>query len=456
MGLDADGLNKLFMNGDNKFGAATQPLLIYNNVESAYGFIATASSEITAGTAISVRVKVSDGAVANIYLVDMSDDTHESILSIDRRVSYWYDADGNVCAKDPTSKDFDKNSDILLTLEKNGLYSSKTASGYYANLKAYPEYGKETDLLVAEGGVEYDYNSYWNNDGVDGIAYYYANGKYYADSAKTIVVKDFSELEVPTRYDAAEKKDLSVTVTDTGDAWKTVTFYVMAGAEAKSYRLEVWSGSRDGKTTSAQGSYVLFDTNTAGSLDDTSYGSLTQNAFDYLVSAENFEDEDALIEAYKANKKLMYNAYSFYDDAKFLRYNADIDENEVENSYDDYDSTSESYSEILSYLYYENAKNNSIAIFANYKQNDVTVAVDVVEEEIEDTTTEEETDEADLNLGMLISSLAVAGVLVAVLIILGVRKAIKWNKKRAAAAARSYHKPVKKAKADKKNESEND
>ena len=456
MGLDEAGLNKLFKNGENTFGSATKPLLIYNNEKSAYGFIANSASEISAATAISVRVKVSAGATANVYLVDMSDDTHESVLSIDRRVSYWYDADGNVCSKDPASEDFDKNSDVLLTLEKNGLYSSKTASGYYANLKAYPEYGTGKDLLVAEGGVEYNYNSYWNNDGVDGIAYYYKNGAYYADSAKTVPVKDFSELNVPTRYDAVGEKDLSVTVTDTNGAWKTVTFYVMAGSEPKNYRLEVWSGSRDGKTQSEAGSYVLFDTNTAGNLAEDSFKTLTQDAFDYLVSAGNYEDEDALIEAYKLGGKLMYNAYSFYDDAKFLRYNSDLDENEVENSYDDYDPTADTYAEVLSYLYYENAKNNTVSIFANFARNDMTVPVDVVEDENETDTPEEETPETDLNLGMLISSLAVAGVLVAVLVIIGVRKAIKWNKKRAASAARTVRKPAKKEKAEKKDESAND
>ena len=154
-------------------------------------------------------------------------------------------------------------------------------------------------------------------------------------------------------------------------------------------------------------------------------------------------------EALKESGNLMYTAYSFYDDAKFLRYNSSLDENEIGNKYDDYDSTSASYYETMSYLYYENSDLNAISVFANYTQNDVTVPVDVVEDTTtEDTTVEEEGDGSELNLGMLISSLAVAGVLVAVLIIIGVRKALKIAKKKAAQAARPVRvkpeKPVKK------------
>ena len=432
---------------NNVFGNATQPLVIYNKEESAYGFIANSASAISGYSAISVRVKVSEGAIAYVYLADMDDANHSSILSIDRRVSYWYDANGNVCSVDPTSEEFDKKQHIVLELQENGLYQAKDGGDYYANLKAYTEKDAAGNLLVAEGGVEYNYNSHWNNEGVDGIAYYYADGKYYADAAKKVLVKDFSEYGdngIPTRYDAMDGKDLSVKVTDTKGEWKTVTFYVAAGADTKNYRLEVWSGSRDGLEKSAADSYVLFDTNTAGSLDASSFATLTQNAFDYLVDAENFEDEDALTEAYKANGKLVYNAYSFYDDAKFLRYNKDLDENEVENSYDDYDSTAASYAEIISYFFYENTKFNAVSVFANYTQNDVTVPVDVVEDEHDhDHDTEEDTtSESDLDLGMLISSLAVAGVLVAVLVLVGVRKLVKVQK------APKIRKPAKKVKKD--------
>lgn len=458
MGLDQAKMTALFKDGNKSYGEATQPLLIYNKEAGAYGFISTKSSSISAYTAISVRVKVSAGATATVYLVDTSDN---SVLSIDRRVSYWYDKDGNVCKADPTSADF-KKSDIVLELQDNGLWQAPNGGDYYANLKAYPQYGVG-DLLVAEGGVSYDYTSHWNDEGEDGIAFYYEGGKYYADRAKTVIVKDFSEKNIPTRYDAAEKKELAVTVGDTNGEWVTVTFYVGAGSAAKNYRLEVWSGDRYGKIPNPAGSYVMFDTNTAGSLAAESYNTLTQGAFDHLVTETDnsgnlvYENEEALKEALKNSGKLMYTAYSFYDDAKFLRYNANADENKAGSSYDDYDSTSDSYKEVLSYLYYENATNNAISVFANFTQNDVNVPVDVVEDDsTEDTTPEEEATESNLDLGMLISSLAVAGVLVAVLAIIGIRKAVKWSKKKAAQVVKPVRvkptKPVKPVKEEKKDE----
>ena len=413
-------------------GNSTQPLLIYNNEESAYGFIANTKYSITGYTAISVRVKVSADANAYVYLVDMDDDTHETILSIDRRVSYWYDKDGNVCNGDPA----EKTTEVVLELKSNGLYQAKDGGAYYANLKAYTEQDTNGNLLVSKDGVKYNYNKTLNNEGMDGIAFYAKDGKYYADAAKTIEVKDFSEANVPTRYTASEAKELFVTVGDTEGEWKTVTFFVAAGSTAKNYRLEVWSGSRDGSEKNPAGSYVMFDTNTAGSLDATSYTTLTDLAIEYLA-----DKAGKTVEEYKKSGAVIYNAYSFYDDGKFLRYNADLDENEVGNSYDDYDSTSATYTEVLSYLFYQNDAMNAVTIFANFTQNDVTVAADVVEEEVEDNTTEDTTTEGETNWGLLISSLAVAGVLVAVLVMVGVRKFVKWGKKAAVVA-----KPVKAAK----------
>ena len=133
MKLDAAGLAGLFKDGNKSYGEATQPLLIYNKEAGAYGFISTKSSSISAYTAISVRVKVSAGATATVYLVDTSDN---SVLSIDRRVSYWYDKDGNVCKADPNSADF-KKSVIVLELQDNGLWQAPNGGDYYANLKAY-------------------------------------------------------------------------------------------------------------------------------------------------------------------------------------------------------------------------------------------------------------------------------------------------------------------------------
>ncbi len=460
-GKDEDGLKKAKEELETLFGNATQPLLIYNeykvynekkasyeDVEPySYGFISTNPTTISSYQEISVRVKVSKDATAYVYLIDMDDDSRESALSIGRRISYWYDKDGNVCKVDPTSDDFNKKTDIVLELQSNGLYTLKGQAGYYANLQAYPQYAeKNGNLLVAEGGVEYAYTNAWNGVGVDGVAFYYADGKYYADPAKTIEVKDFSEVpesfKLAPRYEAVEgknAKDLVVSVGDTNGEWKTITFYIGADSDsAKNYRLEVWSGTRDGKEPNPAGSYVMFDSCSTSTLEEASYNTLAQNAFDYLMETNNYKDEEDLKKNYK---DLMYNAYSFYDDAKFLRYDSSLDENNVGNKYDDYDPTASTYAEVLSFLRYENTVYNNIYVFANFTQNEKTVPVDVdPEEDTDNSTEEEETPEADLDWGLLISSLAVAGVLVAVLIIIGVRKAVKWSKKKAAALSRPRRK----------------
>ncbi|MBQ2740623.1 MAG: hypothetical protein IJF39_03260 [Clostridia bacterium] len=449
-------------------GNATQPLLIYNKEESAYGFISINPDTVSDYREISVRVKVSAGAVANVYLIDMDDDSRENTLSIGRRISYWYDKDGNVCKVDPTSEDFIKKTDVVLELQSNGLYTAKGIEGYYANLQAYPQYVADAterltngkDLLVAEGGVEYAYTNAWNGVGLDGVAFYYANGKYYADPAKTVEVKDFSEVDGLTpRYTAVADKDLMVSVGNTNGEWKTITFYLGADSDTeKNFRLEVWSGSRDGETKNPAGSYVMFDTCNAATLDEATFGSLAQDAFDYLLTLTDdqgnllYADEDALKEALKANGNLTYNAYSFYDDAKFLRYDGSLDENKVGNKYDDYDSTSEEYAETLSYLYYENADYNLIKVFANFTQNEKNVPVDVDPEEDETPSTpDEEVEPDETNWGLLISSLAVAGVLVAVLVIIGVRKTVKWSKKKAAERSRPRRKFAKAKKPEAKN-----
>jgi hypothetical protein len=418
---------------------------------------------------VSVRVKVSEGATAYVYLIDMDDTSRESTLSIGRRISYWYDKDGNVCKVDPTSDDFVKKTDVVLELQSNGLYTAKGLEGYYANLQAYPQYVADAterltngkDLLVAEGGVEYAYTNAWNGVGLDGVAFYYADGKYYADPAKTIEVKDFSEVEGLTpRYEAVADKNLMVSVGNTNGEWKTVTFYLGVNIDfKKNFRLEVWSGSRDGEKKNPAGSYVMFDTCSTSTLSDATFNTLAQDAFDYLLETKTdkdgklFADEDALKEELKKDGTLMYNAYSFYDDAKFLRYNKDWDENEVGNLYDDYDSTAATYAETLSYLCYENSQYNLIKVFANFTQNEKNVPVDVdPEDNTNDSTTEEdETTGDETNWGLLFSSLAVAGVLVAVLVIIGVRKAIKWSKKKAAALAKPRRKFAKAKKTEAKN-----
>lgn len=427
MNLDKMGLQTLL-------GDATQPLLIYNNQEQSYGFLGNSTSFTANGyTAVSLRVKVSQGAKAYVYLTDTDDLSHESMLSIDRKVSYWYDADGNVCASDPTAKDFNKKTDIAFYLGENGLYTvnekwqGKTADldgKFYANLANY-ETDSEGNLVVAEGGVSYDYSTAWDNEGLDGIAYYAgANGEYYADRAKTVRVYDLGEItSLSPRYTAINNEE-KMFVQVTGDlvkpVWQTVTFYVRTGEEAKNYRLEVWSGSRDGSVKNAAGSYVLFDSNSFGTLDQTKYDALVSGAIETLMESRNYATEDE----FKANYPgVFYNAYSFYDQASFLRYDATLDENGVGNSYDEYDATS--HTETLAYLIYEG--DYSTTIFVDWSQNDVTVTPDPidVEDEEDDTTDDEEATGEETNPWLLASSIAIVVAMVIAIVGMALRPVVK-------------------------------
>lgn len=446
MNLDKNGLQNLF-------GDATQPLLIYNNQEQAYGFLGTATSLTASGyTAVSVRVKVSQGAKAYVYLTDTDDLSHESMLSIDRKVSYWYDADGNVCASDPTAKGFNKKTDVAFYLGENGLYTvnakwqGKTADlegKFFANLANY-EKDSSGNLVVAEGGVSYNYSTAWDNEGLDGIAYYAGeNGKFYADKAKTVEVFDFANVSsLQPRYTAINHEE-QLFVQVTGDlvkpVWQTVTFYVRTGEATKNYRLEVWSGSRDGSVKNAAGSYVLFDSNSVGSLDQTKYDNLVSGAIEALMEQRNYETE----EDFKANYPgVFYNTFSFYDTASFLRYDATIDENGVGNSYDEYDATI--YTETLAYLIYE--QENATTIFADWSQNDVTVTpdpVDVEDEEEEDSTDDTTTGD-ETNPWLLGGSIAIVVAMLVAIVGMALRPVLKKaNKMKARKAAKEPKKTKK-------------
>ena len=407
----------------------TQPLVIYNEAAQSnpYGFIGQSTSiSSDSYETISLRVKVSKGATASVYLVDMDDETHESFLSIDRKLTYWYDDDGNVCAKDPASKNFHEKKDVAFKLQPNGLYKVNTAwsgstslnaNDYYANLSAY-EKDREQNLIVANGGVSYNYTDKWKNDGNDGIAFYYKDNAYYADSAKTVKVKDLASVTALTpRYTGEQRGELKISVTGTEDTpvWQTVTFYIHTGDQAKNYRLEVWNGDRENKVNGAN-SYVIFDAYSPDAVDDK---------FATLIDQRVEE-----IDADETAGSYFESVFSFYDSAKFLRYDKTADKNEVGNSYESY--VSSAYTQGVAYLEYANG--GEYEIYADYSYAETTVVHD---EEEDDSDTEEETTTDPTNLWLLGSSIVIAAVLVFAVISLIVRKLVAGKRRKRGALARS-------------------
>ncbi|MBR2341290.1 MAG: hypothetical protein IKA72_02645 [Clostridia bacterium] len=428
-GVVNTAIKNALTNNNLTLGNSTQPLVIYNTEEQAYGFIGGSKTiSATTHSAISVRVKATQGAVVNIYLIDNNDATHESVLTWKAGVTYWYNDDGDLCAKDPSADDFNKKTDVAFTLQENGLYlvnekwSGYAASGvakdqYYANLANYEGYG-EGDLLVADNGVEYNYNDKWSNQGNDGIAFYYKDGKYFAYDNYTTEVKDFSTVPGITTRSAKAEKKLQATVTGTGeDLWTTVTFYIYTGSNIKNYRLEVWSGSRDGSVKNAAESLVLVDLGGANALTDDSFSSILTKVKE---NVEDIGDPYYFGESYESG-------FSFYDSNSFLRYDATLDENEVGNSYESY--LSSAYSVDTAYMNYQDKINLTNMIFVDFSLSEESVDADVEQDETEDEEVETTTP-SDTNIWLLVSSIAIAVILLLAIISIIVRKYVMKARKR--------------------------
>ncbi len=422
--------------------AAKQPLVIYNGEYAdeaktvtrtkAYGFFGS-DVTISANTykAISLRVKVSAGANAYVYLTDVSGDSRENTLSIGRNLTYWYDKDGNVCASDPTATGFDSNTDVAFKLQTNGLYTvNEKWSGaadydkeaYYANLAAYEKKG---DHLVLADGVSYAYSDLWQHVGNDGIAFYNydeANKTAYAYPEQKTLVKQLPE--TIARYTAIEDKSLQFKVAPTGDDWAVVTFYVHTGGVAKNYRLEVWSGSRDGDTAVAgtdvnpNGTFVAFDSWQVSDPTDANFKTMSDSAKEKLSEGQ-------------LESNYFESAFSFYDTDKYLRYDESVDENGVGNSYDDYDATDATtytaHKASTAYLRYENG--NEYTAFADYATLETSVNTDPAETEDDSDSSDDTTATSDTNVWLLVSSIILAAVLLLAVVSLLVRKIIAKSRK---------------------------
>lgn len=300
---------------------------------------------------------------------------------------------------------------------------------FYANLSNY-EKDDEGNLIVADGGVSYNYDdSKWKGQGKDGIAFYHKDGKYYAYKNYTTgnlstEVLDLATIEGLARYTETPKHDLMMTVDgdETNGEWVTCTFYIHTGNEEKNYRLEVWSGDRTGETKSAEGSYVVFDANTPDAVDDK-YSSLVDETIERIKNDNGWTTDEEFKEGYKDN--VTYYTYSFYDSPLFLRYDSTLDKDEVGNKYTSY--TQSSYTEGVAYLYYEDsetAKDNPLyTMFVDYSYTEVSVTADSTD--TDDSTDDTTDDTNDMNMWLLISSLVIAIALFIAMIGLLVQKLVK-------------------------------
>ena len=457
---------------------ANQPLVLLNTSESAvpsYGFLSdTFTISASSYQKISLRVKLSAGATATIYLMDTSDvkQGYNNPLAYGLpAVTFWYDDDGNIVTCDPSSEDFNPRTDVLFYLEENGLYTKAgTNDGrYYANLQNYEEDESRNKIAV-------------DADGNTTIAYYYNGGSWYAYRTEVSannysysteiydIYGSLSEEEKScVRYDytqtgATEAKITLVGTEETAGRWTEVSFYVATGNTAKDYRLEIWAGSRefdvaaDGTVTQTgtqipAGSYFFFDSYSSTDVADD-YSTLLDEKIDDLK-----EDSNNLVDPEDPTSNLIgslagYYTFTFYDAPDYLRYDATEDEEELGNPYGSY--TQSSYSEAVAWLNY--SADGEQSLFLNYAASEVTVEQDDLDDSTpEDDHNHDDATVSETNIWLIISSAILAFALILVAILIIVRRVVEKVRKGKAAkikpAVAPRPRPVKKAEKTEKQES---
>ncbi len=492
--LDSSPLSALFGSDttwNEVFGTATQPLLIANTVREFaetnqiynYGYLgADTTLSADSYTAVSVRVKVSEGAIATVYLVDPST---KSTLSFDTpKYTFWYDEDGNVLKGEPdedATRD-EMRANIAYTLLKNGLYDDGNGN-YFANLyNLGREYYEETASYYDENGKPVTF------DELDSDAVYYSTADKTAYAPHYLVTSDgdrvyaytgsgvgnaatYNYFVVNEDGDQVIDKSLTIKTFDTTVAvprytqpqtntpysftidavanpelagkWITVNFFIHNGSESKNYRLEMWSGTRDSRTTEGveEGSYVLFDTSNV-SIDQSTYDSLIAKYEDDIIAEYReqlmskvegiqFDSNDENIAYYEALAKehditvdlydysAQYYTYTLYDSATYIPFNAET----AEEDQTGYDYSYSEYGEQLAVLRIDESTKSGtpmLNMFVDYSTTDKDItlasASDVTDDEDTDDTT---TATDDTNVWLLASSIImVAAILVAIAVLL--------------------------------------
>ncbi|MDE7300807.1 MAG: hypothetical protein K2N47_01415, partial [Clostridia bacterium] len=402
---------------DEIFGkGTTQPLIIVNSAKTFddpdlpkgaqvynYGYVAqSASVSANSYAAVSVKVLVSKGAIANIYLVENNEVLRYELP----KYTFWYDDDGNVLKGKPDedAKTLEeKKANIAYTLRSDGLYENGDGKLYanIYNLTRHYDYDFENEkyfdkdgnpvlfqnlkddviyysdkncttyaphYLIAGGNEN---NKIYMYGGIDekGETYYYYMENLEANKNKVVYGLD-TELATPRTTNDDETTPYQFTIdarTSTSPhyklagQWVTVTFYIQTGSEAKDYTLELWSGERE-KTTSdmTDGSYVFFNKSNITSSDASSYSEARKGYTDQIINDYKLKailkdialkDNDLNINELKdlvGEKSTLfdyiasYYTFSLYDSSYFIPFNAttaDEDQAGYPYNYSDYDES---------------------------------------------------------------------------------------------------------------------
>ncbi len=479
---------------DEVFGdECYQPLIIVNKLREYgerkalnYGFIGSSQSLAESGYyTVSVKVMVSDGAEAYVYLTDP--DTREVMTFENQGYSFYYDEAGNVLDKeyDADWSTAEHNAAIVYRIRDDGLYDGvregdegKLFANLYNLTKNSKFYAFEHDTFYDEDGQKVDWDdlelgkTYYKDENRTQIAdhylcagekrvYEYKDGKYYyrETGAEVNNFADGYKKAAPLGTNAPE---YAVKVGPTGGKWVYVNFHIHTGSVAKNYRLELWSGDRSvsGETSAATGavafdysSFTLSESNFNAYGDyvnklTAAYGKLLaqKNALSRLPKDANLADYEELIGTLLSENvishsevdealfgcdneyKAIYGAYTLYDSANFVPFNKNNTDGLTGYEYSITDDIS---AEKLAYFKYYDSELNAYNTFIDYSSVDQTVEMGTEDEDSDDDTGDDATTAASSDGWLLITSIIIVAVLLFVLCAIFVRYLWKrYSKKR--------------------------
>lgn len=457
-----------------------------------YGFIGESKNVASDSyETVSVKVKVSAGADAYIYLVDAN--TREVLTYTTPKYTYYYDDEGNVLN---TAYDKDDMTDeehraaIVYKLRKDGLYDSadSTDKELYANLdnliKSYKYYKYET---VGKYFTDTDNGAGVNeilfDDLVDGETYYYENGKvadhflctsggkrvyeyvdgtyyYLVNGERANKVKPFDTDKAPYRYVAPDNDIpymVNINQTNSGFDWVTVNFFIHTGSESLDYRLEVWNGERSFSGVNEDGSYstgaVAFDYSAYSASSDSYTGLRSEyetniiNQYKSVLESKNLLASidtktetlayfETLVEGLIEDGELTRDDVAGVDEYKALYYTYTLYDSAAfepfntetaEDGETGYEYKITDYDETLGFFTYKNEEENSYNVFADYS---------AVNKNIEKTTADDgsnddsDADENPTNFWLYIASIILVVALLVTLVSLLLRDVLKKSRRK--------------------------
>jgi len=483
---DEDG-NFVKVAADAKFDENTEYYSLKDIMN--YGFIGSDKTISANGySTVSVKVKVSKGAIAYVYLVDTA--AGKEVLSFTAPTySFRYDEDGNVLKaelkKNATLSEQREN--ILYSLRDDGLYEDKDGK-LFANVWNYTKvYKDRTQTYYNADGKVVSFN-----DLVEGETYYkdaehktlanhflattdgdkiyeLRDGEYYylVEGKATDKVSPFDTAYA--RYDysgVSEKYMVKIDGTDENVAgkWITVNFVINAGSDEKKYRLELWSGSRDSYNSGecTDGSAVLFDYSYTAISDSalmewyeqeiisdyktllSSKGLITSESIE--TSTENVSYYEKLVAKYLEEGKLQkadikgyellnnytahYYTFSLYDSANYHPFNKDV----AEDNETGYDYDVNKYSETLAYLTVKG--DDSYTVFTDYSAIDQ--SFDIGTDDGDDSSDEEESGD-NTTVWLLVSSILLVVAMLFTILSLMIRDMVKKSRRNKVSGKNNYN-----------------